>query len=97
MKNVVPVEFDQYCFSLITRARTLDLKCNDADIKGKWIAFIYNILNDRRIARKNERMEHKQVTQQEKLSEVWKVDIFAKWDSHWDYSHSKPKNLYKYE
>lgn len=45
-KHNIPPEFDQFCFSIITSNRTLDLKCNDMETKFKWIAFIYNHLND---------------------------------------------------
>ncbi|KAL4441362.1 hypothetical protein ABPG74_013657 [Tetrahymena malaccensis] len=98
-KNNVPPEFDQFCFSIITSKRTLDLKSNDMDTKFKWIAFLYNDLNDKRQQRKNKASitpEQKQINQ-ERINEIWRLDIFSKWEDHWDYTSSKPKNITKYE
>lgn len=33
----------------------------------------------------------------ERLSDVWRIDIFSKWEDHWDYAASKPKNLLNFE
>ena len=39
-KHNIPVELDQFCFSVITNQRTLDLKANEIEIKAKWVNYI---------------------------------------------------------
>lgn len=39
-KNKVPKEFNHLCFSLISKKRTLDVKCDNMQQKKKWVGFI---------------------------------------------------------
>lgn len=41
-KNKVPAEFDELCFSIIAKSRTLDLKAETVDIRCKWVQYFKN-------------------------------------------------------
>lgn len=48
IKNKIPVEFDMFCFSIITSHRTVDVKVNDLDTKSKWINYLRAVIITRR-------------------------------------------------
>ncbi len=47
-KNNVPPEFDQFCFSLIAKSRTLDLKTDDKQQMDYWVNYFYKFLVQKR-------------------------------------------------
>ncbi|KRX09995.1 Sec7 domain [Pseudocohnilembus persalinus] len=95
-KNQVPPEFDELCFSIITKFRTLDLQTGDKQIKYKWIQLMYYKLKQKRkeITKKITLKRRKQINR-EQISEIWKADIFPHWEKHWDYKLDKPKHFQK--
>jgi cytohesin/brefeldin A-inhibited guanine nucleotide-exchange protein len=49
-KYDIPIEFDQFCFSIITNQRTLDLRANEIEIKAKWVNYLRAFILQRREA-----------------------------------------------
>lgn len=47
-KNNIPVEFDMFCFSIITKYRSVDIKVNDVEMKSKWINYLRAVIINRR-------------------------------------------------
>lgn len=97
-RNNIPQEFDQFCFSIITKYRTLDLKSGDTKIKKSWINHLYKVLIQRRqeisLKFSNKR---KLRDNYERIDEIWRVDIFPNWEKHWDYTKHQPKHLNRYD
>jgi len=56
-----------------------------------WVNYFFSYLikkreeNSRKIMIKRRNNENK-----EKISEIWRVDIFPKWEEHWDYNNHRP-------
>ena len=56
---------------------------------------IFHILIERREEKCNKITNKKRniESNQEKLSEIWRIDIFSNWETHWDYKNHRPKNF----
>lgn len=61
-----------------------------------WVNYFYRYLVQKREDYSRELIKKRRNHQnKEKYGEIWRVDIFPKWEEHWDYNNHRPQNLYK--
>lgn len=91
-KFKIPAEYDNLCFSLITKKRSLDLRAQDIQTHELWVAYFREIANLN--YNKHIRIEPStsaEIDCKKKIDEIWQNEIFPYWDLHWDYASNQPK------
>lgn len=90
--NNVSKQFDSMCFTIVTKARTLDLNARNTMIRAKWVNYLGALLIQKREnLRKQREALFRSYFNKDKIEEIWNTDIFPNWDSHWDYRLKRPK------
>lgn len=89
-KHKIPLEYDNYCISIRTAKRTLDLRYDDQKIIQVWFEKIKNIItsnSESRIAKQTQDGQLKSLKRneiREIIDEIWKNEILLNWQNYWD-------------
>ncbi len=85
-KHKIPVEYDNFCISIITSKRTLDLRYDDVKIVQIWFDKIKSLINardDSRLLRGetegSEMPKSKKEELREIIDEIWRCEILVNW------------------
>lgn len=89
-KHKIPLEYDNFCLSIMTKKRTLDLRVDDQKTIQVWYEKIKSIIasnSESKIKKENRLQEFNKVKRsalKEAIEEIWKNEILLNWQSYWD-------------
>ena len=88
-KHKIPVEFDNYCLSIITPKRTLDLRFDDQKVIQIWyekLRAVITLNSESRLIRENQQtnLNRAKLNQLRDLLEaLWREEILMNWQNYW--------------